>query len=248
MIVFSAGCRRLRPPGSGPWRLALAALLCCAAPGFRAGGREAAESAPPGIADPLEPVNRVVFTVNDRLYFWCLKPVARGYKALTPERGRIWIQNFFRNVATPARLVNCVFQGKFRGAATELSRFVINTTVGVAGFGDPARTRWGLRPRPEDFGQTLAVYGIGTGPYLELPILGPSSLRDALGRVADFFLDPIHYLRVNPWERMGIRAYDRLNTTSLHLGEYEQLKAAALDPYVALRDAYAQHRAREVRH
>ncbi len=113
------------------------------------------------VADPLEPVNRFMFGVNDVAYFWVLKPVFKGYTTVVPQPVRTGISNFFHNLATPARLVNCILQGKNSAADTELSRFAINTTMGVLGIGDPARDRWKLQPAEKDLGQTLAVYGLG---------------------------------------------------------------------------------------
>jgi phospholipid-binding lipoprotein MlaA len=199
------------------------------------------------IADPLEPANRIMFGLNDVLYFWVVKPVAQVYAGVVPKPVRTSIGNFFHNVATPARLVNTLLQGKGAAAGTELHRFAINTTIGVLGFGDPAHDRWGLEPSEEDLGQTLAVYGLGDGCYLVLPFLGPSTLRDSLGTLGDQFLDPVRY--VEPWEiSIGLSGVNTANKSSLHLGDYETLKAAAVDPYVALRDAYAQYRKQQIRY
>jgi ABC-type transporter lipoprotein component MlaA len=149
------------------------------------------------VADPLEPVNRVMFNVNDALYFWVVKPVAQTYKDLTPEETRMGIRNFFDNAGTPARYVNCLLQGKNEAADTELRRFVINTTAGVLGFGDPALDQHGLKPTEEDLGQTLAVCGLGDGFYIVWPFFGPSTARDSVGTLGDQFLNPLWY--VNPF-------------------------------------------------
>ena len=198
------------------------------------------------VKDPLQPVNRFMFGVNDVLYFWVVKPVTHTYAGVVPKPARIGIGNFFHNVATPARLVNCVLQGKGSAAGTELRRFAINTTVGVLGSGDPARNRWGLEPAEEDLGQTLAVHGFSDGCYLVWPLLGPSTLRDSVGMLGDQFLDPVHY--VEPWEvSIGISVESAVNNGSLHLGEYEAFKSAAVDPYVAMREAYVQYRKKQIR-
>ena len=194
------------------------------------------------VSDPLEPVNRFFFVFNDTLYFWVLKPVATGYGEVVPLGVRTSARNFFSNVATPVRLGNCLLQGKFEGAGTELLRFVINTTLGVGGLGDPAGTRFNLKGCNEDLGQTLGVYGLGQGFYIVWPVLGPSSVRDTLGDAGDSFLDPVLYLVPSLPARLGIEAFDRINEVSLTIGAYEALKKAALDPYVALRDAYLQRR------
>jgi phospholipid-binding lipoprotein MlaA len=197
------------------------------------------------IADPLEPVNRVMHGFNDVLYFWVVRPVTRTYADVVPKPARLGIRNFFHNVATPPRLVNCLLQGKGAAAGTEVRRFAINTTVGILGFGDPARDRWGLEPAEEDLGQTLAVYGLGDGFYLVWPFLGPSSLRDSVGRLGDQFLNPIRY--VEPREvSIALSAASAVSDASLHIGEYETFKAAAVDPYVALRGAYLQYRKQQI--
>ncbi len=191
-------------------------------------------------SDPLRLYNRFMFRINDRLYFWLMKPVAVGYSKVVPEGGRIAVNRFFRNITFPIRFVNNVLQLKFKNAGVECARFGVNTTVGILGFGDPAR-RLGLTPRSEDFGQTLGRYGAGSGFHLVLPVLGPSNLRDAVGRVPDYFLNPISY--VDPTEAaLTISAYEKENYMSLHIGEYESLKKDALDPYTFIRDAYEQNR------
>jgi phospholipid-binding lipoprotein MlaA len=199
------------------------------------------------VADPLSPWNRAMFHFNDKFYFWALKPLARGYKAVTPDFIRTGVKNFFRNITTPIRLVNCMLQAKGKAAVVEFSRFVVNTTIGVLGFGSPADKYPKLAPPDsEDLGQTLGNYGLGNGFYLVWPILGPSTLRDSIGRVGDFFLDPVSY--VEPAEAsMGIRAFDTVNNTSFRIGDYESLKKSAIDPYTALRDVYLQVRENKIK-
>ena len=197
------------------------------------------------VADPLEPLNRIMFNVNDKLYFWVVKPGAQAYKDMTPEPARIGIRNFFHNLATPVRLANCLLQGKSDSANTELHRFVINTTEGVLGFGDPARDKRGLEPAEEDLGQTLAVHGAGNGFYIVLPLLGPSTVRDSVGLVGDQFLNPIRY--VEPLEvSISISTGKMTNEDSFRIGEYEDFKAASLEPYVAMRQAYIQYRNKKI--
>lgn len=199
------------------------------------------------VADPLSPWNRAMFHFNDKFYFWALKPLARGYKAITPEFIRTGVKNFFRNITTPIRLVNCMLQAKGKAAAVEFSRFIVNTTIGVLGFGSPADKYPKLvAPDAEDLGQTLGNYGLGNGFYLVWPILGPSTLRDSIGRAGDFFLDPVSY--VEPTEAsMGIRGFDMVNNTSFRIGDYESLKKSAIDPYTALRNVYLQVRENKVK-
>ncbi|MCF8027644.1 MAG: VacJ family lipoprotein [Desulfobacteraceae bacterium] len=192
-------------------------------------------------ADPLSGYNRWMTGVNDKLYFWVLKPAATGYAKVTPAVARRSVGRFFKNLGYPLRFVNNLLQLKIRRAGVETARFVVNTTVGVAGFADPARWWMDLEAYPEDFGQTLGHYGVGGGWHLVLPVLGPSNLRDAVSKVPDRFLNPVAY--VEPTEvAIAISAYDRINYTSLHLGEYEQLKQDAVDWYIFLRNAYEQNR------
>lgn len=193
--------------------------------------------------DPLGGYNRVMTHVNDKVYFWLLKPVATGYREVVPEGGRLAVGRFFRNLLMPIHVANNLLQLKPKRAVTELARFAVNTTVGFFGITDPAASELNLQPYPEDFGQTLGHYGIGSGFHIVLPLLGPSNLRDTLGLVPDYFLDPINY--IDDFEtRIAVRAYSQVNQTSLHLGEYESLKKDAVDLYPFLRDAYEQRRAK----
>ncbi|MFA4916451.1 MAG: VacJ family lipoprotein [Syntrophales bacterium] len=199
------------------------------------------------IADPLEPFNRAMYQFNDKLYFWLLKPVAQGYRKIVPEGARVSVRNFFSNLTSPIRIVNCMLQANFGGAARELGRFTVNTILGIGGLFDPASGKnINLPKQDEDFGQTLGVYGLGQGFYINWPILGPSSPRDTVGLVGDLFLHPFNYLAT--WDvSVGTRAYEKVNDTSLTIGDYESLKEAAIDPYVALRDAYVQYRLNKVK-
>ena len=193
------------------------------------------------IADPIEPWNRAMFQFNDKLYFWALKPVARGYNAVVPEPARISVRSFFRNVAMPVRFVNSLFQGKFAAAGTELARFGINTTIGLVGFFDVAKSRFDLDAQNEDLGQTLGYYGMGGMMYIVWPFIGPSTVRDTIGYAGDTFLDPVSY--IDPFEAaFGVNAYGQINKTSLELGTYEDMVESALEPYIAVRDAYIQYR------
>lgn len=198
------------------------------------------------IADPIEPWNRFMFHFNDKLYFWVLKPVARGYNAVVPEPVRVSVRNFFRNVNMPVRFANCLLQGKFKGAGIELTRFGINTVIGLAGFFDVAKSRFELDARYEDLGQTLGFYGMGGLMYIVWPFLGPSTVRDTIGFAGDTFLDPINYL--DPFEAaFGVRSYEQINKNSLELGSYEDMKKAALEPYIAIRDAFVQYRKEQIK-
>lgn len=197
--------------------------------------------------DPLEPINRAVFTFNDWFYFGFMKPVANVYGTIVPSRARICIRNTFQNVYVPVRLVNNALQGKFLNSGVEISRFLINTTVGIAGLFDPAKEYFHLNPSEEDLGQTLGAYGIGDRIYLCLPFLGPSTLRDSVGLGGDYLLSPISYLTMSDWRAgFGAWAGETVNSTSLLDNEYEKLKQDSFDFYVAIRDGYLQHRRHKV--
>lgn len=197
------------------------------------------------LADPLEPFNRAMYHVNDTLYFWVAKPVCRTYNYVMPEPARIGIRNFFNNLTTPARFVNCLLQGKGDGADAELHRFVINTTVGILGFGDPALDQYGLEPVDEDLGQTLAVYGFGDGFYIVWPLLGPSTARDSVGMFGDWFLNPVTYVESTE-TAIGISAVKITNQGSFNIGEYEMFKSMTVEPYVGMRESYTQYRQKEI--
>jgi len=198
------------------------------------------------VADPLRGWNKAMFVFNDKAYFWVLKPVAQGYSKVMPEPARRGIKNFFYNILFPLRFVNCALQGKGKAATGEFGRFMLNSTVGVLGFGDPAAKYPDLNPDSEDLGQTFGRYGIGNGFYIVWPILGSSTLRDSVGDLGDLFLNPVHY--VDPiLARYGIWAGKQINATSFRIGEYEGLKEAAIDPYTAFRDVYLQYRREKVR-
>ncbi len=190
--------------------------------------------------DPFQPVNRGFFWVNDKLYFNALKPLARVYGFILPRDVRIGVRHVILNAHAPVRFANSLLQLKMKKAGIVLCRFVINTTIGLAGILDPA-SQMGLPRVDEDAGQTLGVYGLKEVAYIDWPLLGPSCVRDSLGTVADTLLDPIYYL-VNGWVYAGLYAFNKLNETSLTLGNYESLVESAIDPYLAVRNAYYQYR------
>jgi phospholipid-binding lipoprotein MlaA len=199
----------------------------------------------PQIADPLYPWNKAMYHFNDKFYFWLMKPVAQGYSSVVPEDVRLSVSNVFRNITTPVRFVSNLLQLKIKNAGNELVRFVYNSTAGVGGLADTAKTDLHIRRHDEDLGRTFGAYGIGHGFYIIWPVLGPSSLRDSVGLVGDTFLNPVSY--VEPIEAsLGISAYDMINETSFYIGDYEDLKKSAVDPYISIRDAYIQYRKKEV--
>lgn len=207
------------------------------------------------VADPIAGFNRAMFTFNDKLYYWALKPVASGYRAVVPTPVRIGVKNFFYNLLAPVRLVNCLLQGKPKAAGGELGRFAINSTVGIIGLFDPAGEYPELNPPPEDLGQTLGSYSIGNGFYIVWPLIGPSTLRDSVGFVGDWAMNPVSFMQLINLDAgelasgttnvvsSGVRI---VNDTSFRIGDYETLKGAALDPYEMFRDAYIQSRMSKV--
>jgi phospholipid-binding lipoprotein MlaA len=205
---------------------------------------EKAAPAVSGIADPIEPWNRAMYQFNDKFYFWLWKPMTEGYKYVVPEDFRVLFSNLFKNIKAPVRIINNLLQGKFGYAGKELASFLINSTIGVGGLRDCSGECFGIKGRDTGFGQTLASYGVGSGFYIVWPILGPSSPRDTVGFVADRFLTPTAYLspgQVGMETAVGLYVWGGVNRTSFHLEDYEILKKAAIDPYIAIRDGYVQY-------
>jgi phospholipid-binding lipoprotein MlaA len=197
------------------------------------------------VSDPLIGWNKAMYHFNDKLYFGLLKPLASGYKKVLPSPVRVGVKNFFHNIKAPIRFVSCILQGKPQAAGGEVGRFIVNSTAGVLGLGNPARKIPELNPNEEDLGQTFGHWGIDNGFYIVWPFLGPSTFRDSVGMAGDYFLDPVSY--VNPFlARLGITSFDYVNQASFRIGDYEALTAAALDPYSALRNAYIQYRLQKV--
>jgi phospholipid-binding lipoprotein MlaA len=210
---------------------------------------EEEEEEAPLIADPIAPFNKVMFEVNDKLYFWLLKPITRVYSHIVPEPFRVLLSNVFDNLKSPARVVNNLLQLKFKAAGNEFIRFIFNTFAGTGGLGDPATPALGIKKQEADFGQTLGHYGIGHGFYLVLPLFGPTSLRDGVGIAADRFMHPLAYISMNNLsfgQSAGIFAGEKVNETSFTIGQYESFKESAIDPYVAMRDAFVQYRQKRV--
>jgi phospholipid-binding lipoprotein MlaA len=218
-------------------------LTACATTGQRGGdagtspaGKQAADS-----NDPLEPFNRAMYTFNDTLDRYVLKPVAKGYRAVLPSPVRKGVSNFFSNLREPVVMVNSALQGKFSQAASDLSRFMVNTTFGVFGLFDVA-TAIGIERHNEDFGQTLGTWGLGEGPYLVLPILGPSNFRDAPGLYVDNELYPPSHLD-SSHTRLNLYVTEAIDTRARLLDAGDILdQAAGEDPYVFVREAYRQRR------
>jgi phospholipid-binding lipoprotein MlaA len=190
--------------------------------------------------DPLEPMNRAFYSFNDGVDKAVLKPVAEGYRAVLPSFARTGVSNFFSNINDVLIALNNLLQGKIVNALSDVGRVVVNTTIGILGLMDPA-TEFGLEKHNEDFGQTLGHWGIGDGAYLVIPFLGPSNVRDAVGRVVDFKTDPLTY--VNHMRTRNVLWGTRLISQRADLLDTSKiLDTAALDPYEFLRDAYLQRR------
>ena len=193
------------------------------------------------VSDPLEKLNRGIFWVNDKLYTYLFKPIARAYR-FVPEPARESVDNFLFNIRMPIRLVNSLLQARFETAGIVVQRFAINTTVGVLGLFDPARNRFEMQRINEDLGQTFGVWGLGPGWYIVLPVFGPSNVRDGIG----IFLDNLY---LNPWSYIADGDYywyvlfiELQTKLSLDKDTYESIKEEQLDPYLFIRDAFMQRR------
>jgi phospholipid-binding lipoprotein MlaA len=215
--------------------------------------------------DPWEPFNTFVFEFNRKVDKYALKPVAQGYDFIIPDFVQVGISNMFYNLRFPQRFLNNVFQGKVKGASIEVGRFVLNTTVGYAGFLDLAKEIDLVTP-DEDFGQTLGVYGVRPGPYVVVPFLQPFTVRDLAGYVTDIFLNPINWLvapiievegipsliahknrTTTTFVQIGSRVGEIVNERSRNLEKFQGVEEATLDLYTAVRNAYLQSRTRAIR-
>jgi phospholipid-binding lipoprotein MlaA len=215
--------------------------------------------------DPWEPMNTNIFEFNRQVDRFVLKPVAKGYNFIMPDLVQVGISNIFYNLRFAPRFLNNVFQGKVKGAGIEAGRFLVNSTVGLAGFFDVAKHVNLVTPE-EDLGQTLGFYGVKPGPYLMLPFLQPFTVRDFVGYVGDVFLNPINWLVVPIIEvegipsvidhedrmtssiiQLGVRVGEIVNERSRNLETYQGVEEATLDLYTAVRNAYLQKRAQAIR-
>ena len=214
---------------------------------------EEAEMEPeiPPIKDSFPSFNKAMFTFNDKAFHYFFKPIYTGYNSMVPEKARVSVRNFYTNIKMPVRFFNCLFQTNFQGAGTEMLRFVINSTIGVAGFLDPAKSKFHLEKQDRDFGQTLGKYKMDSGTYIVWPFIGPSNTRDTIGLVGDGALNPltwVSYFFLTPIEGMGNYTYDTVNDVSIDKGNtYESITKPAIDPYIALQDAYTQNRMKKIK-
>ncbi len=198
--------------------------------------------------DPFEGLNRDVFLFNRGMDRWVFNPITRGYQFAVPAPGRRAVYRFFDNLDSAVILANHMLQFRVVEAAGTATRFVINSTFGVAGLFDPAADVLDVARIEADFGQTLARYGSPSGPYLMLPIFGPSTVRDVFGDVIDIMVDPVSYL-LGPlqWWTLLLGGGEGLIVREAHLAEIEALEAGSVDFYSALRSAYLQSRDAAVR-
>jgi phospholipid-binding lipoprotein MlaA len=223
--------------GASGWVLLALVVLLSACAGTPTGdGDEAPVRAE---YDPLEPLNRSLYSINDAVDRVTLKPIARGYKAVVPEFARRGVTNFSRNLFTPRSALNNFLQGKPGPGFSEIGRFIINSTLGIGGLIDFA-TAQGIPQYDEDFGQTFAVWGIPEGPYLFVPILGPKTLLDAISTPLNIIADPLyHYDNSSVRDKVyGLRTID----LRMRLLTAETLLEDSKDPYLTLRESYLQNR------
>lgn len=215
--------------------LAATGLTACGPPASRGLHTEAQTD-----YDPWQPLNRKVFWFNDHVDQYVLEPVARGWNWIAPEVVERSVSNFFVNLRSPIVVLNDLLQAKPKNAASDIGRFAVNTTVGVVGFFDYA-TPLGMPQHSEDFGQTLGWWGLPAGPYLVLPVLGPSNIRDTGGMIGDGFASPAGWF-IAWWILIPPRVGEAINSRALLLKPVEEAKRASFDYYVFVRDAYLQRR------
>lgn len=197
------------------------------------------------VSDPIEPVNRVIFKFNDFFLTNVMKPISKGYNAVTTKTIRQGADNFFYNLRYPVRVSGNLLQGRLDGAWTETRRFALNTTAGLGGVLDLASETEGLEKIPsEDVGQAFASWGVGEGPYLVIPFIGPSNVRDGLGLIGDGAVHPLSEpFSVVEWEwRVAYVGSDVIVNSEGLIDAYEQMKGSAVDPYSSVKNAYTQFR------
>jgi phospholipid-binding lipoprotein MlaA len=214
-------------------------------------------SAPPGDAtaaddtdtdnDPAEPVNRAIFKANVAADHAVMRPVAQAYVDHVPQGIQKGIHNVVQNLREPAVAVNDALQGNFNHAWKSVQRLAINSTVGVAGVFDWA-AQWGVPPHKADFGQTLAVWGVAEGPFVELPLLGPSNVRDTVGTAVDMAMNPLTFVGGAPATYAGVATggANAVDMRAQHLHDLDELERNSLDYYATLRSVYRQHRDAEI--
>ncbi|MGH7401136.1 MAG: MlaA family lipoprotein [Candidatus Rokuibacteriota bacterium] len=192
--------------------------------------------------DPWEPFNERMFTFNYNVDRYVLKPVAKGYNFVVPDRAQQMIDSGFDNLLVVPRVVNNMLQWRPKGAGAELGRFLINSTLGIGGLFDIAKQEFGLQKTRVDFGQTLGIWGIGPGPFLVLPFLPPLTVRDGVGTAVDGAMDPLSYVLPFIWTRLGMTVGNMVNDRALNLDLYQGFEETTVDLYSAVRNGYLQRR------
>ena len=187
--------------------------------------------------DSIEGYNRVMFEFNDFVLVWILRPLGKGYAFIIPKTGRERIDMMVVNLEFFIRCFSCLLEGEFKGAWVETERFFVNLTLGVVGIFDVAEDWFGLHAYNEDFGQAFASWGIGPGSYFVIPILGPSTVRDAVGEIFFIAFHPITWIPVP-----GLGAFVFINRMSLRVNQYMSLRDPAFDAYTSMRDMWYMHR------
>tara|TARA_B000000532_G_C18794711_1_gene374255 strand:- start:102 stop:866 length:765 start_codon:yes stop_codon:yes gene_type:complete len=203
----------------------------------------------PEAEDPWENFNRGTFSFNQKFDKYLLAPLAKGYRFVFPSEIRTGVRNFLNNLSEPWSSINSALQGNFKNTGNTLARFVINSTLGILGIFDVA-TEIGFEKQKEDFGQTLAVHGVGPGPYLVLPFLGPSTVRDAIGKVTSIYADPITLAlernNKDEWIWIGM-AVKGIDFREQNLEKIDNLNATSVDFYATLRSLYLERRSSMIR-
>ncbi len=196
----------------------------------------------PILTDPLEGYNRWMFGVNETIYDNVLEPVAKGYRDTVHENLRLGIKNIFSNAMAPVKLVSSLLQLDFEKSGRVIARTLINTIFGIGGIADVAGEEYHIEDVSEDFDQALGSYGIPTGPYVVLPLFGPSTARNIVGRAADGFLSPTFFFAPSTAVGVGLATEENINDASFIVDDKKQLEDSALDEYESVRDFYHQYR------
>jgi len=235
-----------RAKGRAAFAAIFGLLLCCGGCATAPSGPATADDSDSD-NDPAEGVNRAIFKANTAVDRAVMKPVAKAYSEHIPAAVQTGVHNVVQNLKEPAVAVNDLLQGHVDNAWQSAQRLVVNTTIGAAGVVDVA-ARWGLPPHQADFGQTLGVWGVGEGPYVQLPLLGPSNPRDVVGTAVDLALNPLTFVGGAPATYAGVATggANAVDKRAEHLEDLDALERNSLDYYAALRSVYRQHREAEI--
>lgn len=202
--------------------------------------------------DTFKSYNVFMTGFNDVIYTNLFNPIAKGYENVVADDLRVGFSNMYENIKFPISFINNILQLKFENSFTELQRFLINSTLGFAGFGDVAKDNFGIEAKKEDFGQTLGYYGLNNTPHIVLPLLGPSNLRDIIGLGGDYYANPLSYIEERgnllngDQEAMYAKSHDTLNEHSFNYKTYESFKKDSINLYLLLKNAYEQKRDKEI--